>query len=378
MHHLCLVSNQAMPNFLPVLNKELRPNKVTLAVTAQMRNKAFALREALEVQGILVDELPITNNTDLSAMLETFMAWLDERQDEEILLNVTGGTKLMAIAAQEIFRLGAKPVFYVDIDTDRVLWLDDEKRPELILTRQPTIRTAFAINGFQVTEAAVKSDIPAGWRRFAQTLSDNVRQWSSAIGALNWVAMGVENSSSLRYEARQGERITHRGWADLVEELKEADLIERVSGVGEAFSFVSEEALKFCKGGWLEHYLFRLAKEKFGFSKDQIWMNVKIKTEDVSNELDCVIFLHSTFYILEAKAKNLKREKERGTKQTNAEDAIYKLAQLSQQQGLRTKGIIISARGVRQVDKKRAKSFRLSLLDDLATVPNELAKILKI
>ena len=37
---------------------------------------------------------------------------------KDIALNVTGSTKLMAVAAQVVFRSAEKPVFYVNVESD--------------------------------------------------------------------------------------------------------------------------------------------------------------------------------------------------------------------------------------------------------------------
>jgi len=45
--HVCLVSEQATPNFIPVLDTRFRPRKVILVVSPQMRERARWLKEAL-------------------------------------------------------------------------------------------------------------------------------------------------------------------------------------------------------------------------------------------------------------------------------------------------------------------------------------------
>ena len=41
--HVCLVSEQAIPNFVPVVDKEFRPKEVVLLVTDKMKAKAEIL-----------------------------------------------------------------------------------------------------------------------------------------------------------------------------------------------------------------------------------------------------------------------------------------------------------------------------------------------
>ena len=48
MNHVLLVSQQAMPNFLPVLNRDLKPDSVTLVVSDGMRNRAEWLKNEIK------------------------------------------------------------------------------------------------------------------------------------------------------------------------------------------------------------------------------------------------------------------------------------------------------------------------------------------
>jgi len=58
-----------------------------------------------------VETLELPNAYDYAALSDTFLNYLAEHADEDIALNVTGGTKLMAVAAQEVFRSAASRCF---------------------------------------------------------------------------------------------------------------------------------------------------------------------------------------------------------------------------------------------------------------------------
>jgi hypothetical protein len=47
--HLCLVSAQATPNLLPVLDERWRPQRVVLATTPEMKKAADALATVLRM-----------------------------------------------------------------------------------------------------------------------------------------------------------------------------------------------------------------------------------------------------------------------------------------------------------------------------------------
>ena len=60
MNHVCLVSDQPMPNFLPILNRRLKPESVTLVVSERMRARAEWLkREIAKHQVAILDDIDI-------------------------------------------------------------------------------------------------------------------------------------------------------------------------------------------------------------------------------------------------------------------------------------------------------------------------------
>ncbi len=125
---LCLVSDQPVLNLLPALDPTLRPERVVLAVSSEMRSQARRLEVALKRHGIPTELLPLENAFDLPDLSNRFIDFLAAHEGIDLALNVTGGTKPMAIAAQEAFRMAGKPVFYVSVQSDRLYWLAEESR----------------------------------------------------------------------------------------------------------------------------------------------------------------------------------------------------------------------------------------------------------
>ena len=73
MTHLCLVSDQPVPNLLPVLQPETRPDKVVLAVSERMREKAEWLAGEIKKRQIAVEHLPLVDAYQLTKLQETFL-----------------------------------------------------------------------------------------------------------------------------------------------------------------------------------------------------------------------------------------------------------------------------------------------------------------
>ena len=121
--HVCLVSDQAAPNLLPALDPSLKPREVVLLVSGKMQARAEALATVLHEAGVATTAVALNDEHDYARLETAMLEVATERDGQSIALNVTGGTKLMALAAQAVAVAAHWAVFYVDADTDEVIWL---------------------------------------------------------------------------------------------------------------------------------------------------------------------------------------------------------------------------------------------------------------
>lgn len=124
--HIMLVSAQAAANLLPALDPALKPKRAVLVVTEKMRARAEQLADVLRQTGVAPSLVALENEHDFAAIEATLLAVATEHEGQSIALNVTGGTKFMALAAQSVAAAAQWAVFYVDIDTDEVIWLGNK------------------------------------------------------------------------------------------------------------------------------------------------------------------------------------------------------------------------------------------------------------
>lgn len=376
MHHLCLLSDQCIPNYLPLQNEKVKATHVTLAVTAAMQKKAKAFREALERRKIPVgDDLSISDANDILKIEEEVMSWVEKHEKEDLVLNVTGGTKPMAIAAQEVFRMAGKPVFYVDIQTDRLVWVSEkmeEKRDPIQLKKNALkLKALFELNGIDFLSMGEKPTQNEKWIRFASFLASiEGQKYMDVIGEINRLASEAENHKTLHVKPLYSEGLNMTLWEDFLAELRENGLIkggrDRMP-----FTFESKEAREFCQGGWLEHFVFEKLKEIYRLGSDHAWMNAEIKfSNDTKQELDVVLAWQNSLVLLECKTRNMTRE---GV----AMDALFKVAELGRQVGgLRKKTVLVSYRPVRDEDQDRARLLGVDIVDYLPHFAEKMLTIL--
>ena len=373
MNQVLLVSDQPMPNFLPILNRELKPDSVTLVVSDAKRNRAEWLKAEIAKHQIeILPDVSIGNDaSDIHAVENRLMEWCDANRDlfADSVLNVTGGTKPMAIAAQEVFRCGDRPVFYVDIATDKVTWVCGD-REDMVLDNQPNLTQFLGLHGICVESGDFWSVVEnERWRHFYSVVASDPRKWALPIRALNRIASVAEEEGSREFTVTDSD-FALPGWCEMSRMLHEDELVCPARGDAREL-FCSSEARRFCNGIWLEHYVFEILKS-FGFDKRHALMNVKIKdSRGNGNELDAIVLHRNVCYVFEDKTKNMRRG-------NMADNAVYKLAQLSSAMGLRTRGVLVSALDVRPADKDRARAYNVEVFDWLPDLKSGLQRLFSI
>ncbi len=322
--HVCLVSDQSTPNLTPVLDPDFRPEKVILMVSDKMRPKGEALGKIFKEIGVKTEYINITAPHDLNALEAQFLEILARDEHENIALNATGGTKLMAIAAQSAFSSIHKPVFYVQQESNQIIWLR-QQNPILPYTiNNPlSIKQYLSAHGFNVTthkNLALEN-------RHTETIKyliHNISRFSkSALGPINKIASEAEKSLVTEYLPHLSQDAV-----DLLDYLENQKFLSVNSN--KTIRFNSEDDRKFINGIWLEYYVFNTLNElKISLSLQDVKTNFEAEftssphpashKENTRNEIDTAFLKHNRLYIIECKTKRMETNK---NNKARADDAL--------------------------------------------------------
>ena len=357
--HLCLVSAQASPNLIPVMDQEIAPRRVVLAVSPDMRKRGSWLSAVMRRHGVQVEILDVPDAYDFNDCWDVFSNWLTE-QEVEVALNVTGGTKVMAMAAQDVFRESEMkpPVFYINVENDSLLRLDHGEQPFTLPTKIK-LREYLESHGYSVCGDIKRPNITADQRDFVGRLAYESERLGGAFGRLNWLAQQAKGSlSSPVLDAKD---LDSRAFNELIGMFENAGWL---SIANNKLQFPDETKRQFVNGGWLELLLYQSLAQlspEFGFADFAISLEVLAPDGKTKNELDAAFLYRNTLHLIECKSANLassgKSEESSGT------EALYKLDALRDMGGLRTKALLVDFRGsLRDADKRRAAQMRLHII----------------
>lgn len=368
--HVLLVSQQAAPNLLAALDPALRPAEAVLVVSDKMKDRAGALERVLNEGGVRTHRLRLADEHDYPALESALLELAASRGGESIALNVTGGTKLMALAAQSIALAAGWSVFYVDADTDEVIWLGQRAGQRQRLTEQLRLRHYLMGYGFDLGSSSSRPPADDRLADLIQTLLLQIGSLEKPLGQLNWLAQQAEDrrALSITIDARQSD---DPGLTALLRQFQEADVL---TVLGNTLTFPDETRRGFAKGGWLEHHLHRVVSAQGkALGLRDLAANLEVTDAGgVTNELDLVFLARNRLFIVECKTARM--DKPQAPK---ANDTLFKLAEIVRRVGgLGARGMLASYRPLRDSEQRLARALNIELIcgPELARLPLRLQR----
>lgn len=371
--HIILVSEQAAPAFLPVLDKEIAPVQVILAVTPSMekRGRARSLEGLFRQERIKVHTHKLPQDNDYVAIEESLlqMALTPTYGLEKgiVYLNLTGGTKLMALAAQNVARTQFaeqwRP-FYVDLATGRLLWLGNQAWPEgavppaRALDSSVRLHSYLAGYGYEV----VRKRKPTALSRLRRDLIadlitgiDSKPKLAFALGHLNALAEQSERENQLDV-ALQDKSLSHPSFRWLLDSFQSAGCLRYND---ETLAFESDEERSFVKGGWLEDHVYEIVSSLYDELKLKDHAQ-NLEVRDISartaNEIDVCFLQKNRLFVIECKTARMDTNQ-------RANDTLYRLVNIhSRVGGVGARGMLVTYREVGEGEQQLAASLGVRIV----------------
>lgn len=277
----CLVSRQAMANVLPVLM--FKPKNVFLLATPEEKSCADNLEKLFKSKKINVQRQDGLDAYDYIGF-KNFVKQLLQNQPDDVWLNVTGGTKLMALAAYEAFAEKDKNIFYCNTERNQIIHLYPKLETKK-LTLDLSVEDYLNSYGYRIIE--IKSDVldPEYVRLFNLLIQKDITNKFSEF---------LDKFRSEYSENKQSKTFNDKKYSIFQIQKIPTGLVLFVNK--EKFRFDDD---KFLMGGWLEYLMFYFLKTK---SIDPM-LGVKIiSSGDVANEIDLIFIKNYQLYLISCKS----------------------------------------------------------------------------
>ncbi len=370
--HVCFVSHQSIPNLMLAFNEQTRPEKVYLLVSADMKENAKTLAQNFKNMKIAVEkvDLPSLSFKALKSEIAKFLLQLMDKEDmTSVAFNLTGGTKLMTLAADKVCSGLDIVRFYVDTKEQIITKLnDDQEYPMDNYVTVFNVLNSYGYKPLKREENTVQSKELITY--FLENKKENIIELNQAYAI-------AEKGD--RYD-KKGKKIVNliaktnidADTHPFFSECKKAKLLDYHDGI---IGFTSEDTRSFCGGEWLEVYVgYILNQLKTEKKIDDYEQSLKVTFLDnkaadqneqkSANELDALFVHNNILNVIECKTAKMDRSK-------NVRQYIDKLdAVCDRVGGILSKKIFISYLPVCDEGKKHAEKSNVIVIDDQKDIRN--------
>jgi hypothetical protein len=354
--HVCLVSGQSIPNLIPLKMEDLAPQRVILLVSPDMEIQADRIEKVMKSWKIEVERYPISPYNLYSARKTCL---LDKFKGESITLNVTGGTKIMALAAFEVFREMKKPIIYVDTQNKEIQRLSPQFE-KIKFKGVIEVKPYLAAYGQNIIKENADMEIIKKHRPVIHKLVSEISRLEKPVSFMNRYSAPLRNVKTFPLEIEIAENdLTQPAFVELLMLFHKHDIVEKRD---RKLIFSNSVDVHFVSGGWLEEYVYSVLSS---VSNTDAKIGVTVEWDQhgprpPTNEYDVIFTCNNQLYLIECKTKRFMGE----DRELEGADPIYKLDSLRDAAGgLFGKGMLVSYKKLTDDQKKRLKANKLNYCD---------------
>jgi hypothetical protein len=337
-----LVSEQTIPNVELIKEFQDEISKFVFISTKQMNHQ---LNWIINSTGIPFDEFDVIevnafDTADIEQKINNY-----DFGDDEIILNITGGTKLMSLIVHDIFKNMGTTIYYLTGHKKSYIKVFPSRGENLFqLKHKLTLREYLTAYGFEYKNTKPYKDFETAKRIF---------QVYTSLGG-NELKKIFEPFRIRRGRKMDVDHIT-------------GNFLQKVNY--EFNGRLKEKDTKYLSGDWLEEYVYFSVKQELKLDEEEIATGLNLKKEGTPNEIDVVFIYNHKLFIIECKTsifdkRTIKRIREgkevEEEKQINLlPEVIYKSDALRGKFGLFANTSIITLEEIKDKSGKPLDNFQV-------------------
>lgn len=373
-----LVSDQAIPNVQ--LIKEFRKfvqHYLFISTTGmEKKNVREALIKACKLNleeilpTVIVDQFSFDD-------IEQKLDGVDFESFDNVYVNLTGGTKVMTLAAFDYFKEIGAEIYYITGQDETLIKVSPGRtKKATTLSANVTLEEYFNAYGFDIDQSQ-ESGVPVDYtRKFFELFTNGLHP--DFLNIIN--------------ELRQKHRDRNKLGINKIENLSHH--LNAIEFPFENADYLNKYEIKYLTGEWFEEYVSNRIKEELMLTDDYIKTGIEIskinkKGELVKNELDVVFVWRNKIYVVECKtsvfASELMPDGSKSKHRSIIGETLYKSDSLKQGLGLYANTSIFILDSIAeympnlQSHLSRAELFGIDVIDKEAIkTASSLSSLLKI
>lgn len=319
-----LVSDHTIPNvlFISEMERERKDIRLYLFVSTDRMEKKGKTNSIIHGSypgnsEIKKDVIKVIEDSieDINSKLEEF-AKEKLNDGDNLIVNLTGGTKIMSIGVYNFFKERKSTIFYLPIGKNIYKQIFPSlKQREHKLNFRISLKDYFISYGIDIKS-----------RDINRTMKDK-EYTEHLFRKFTNNELDMEIIDGLR-KMRNKKQIPLEG--------EESSFLNKIAFRTEEEGFLNKKEIKYLTGGWFEEYGYNLVREHIQLGDDKIGLDVQISHAGTQNEFD-VIFIHENMlYVIECKTAL------KDGKRSLLIDTLYKLSALKRDFGLFVNGYLFT------------------------------------
>lgn len=344
---ISLISDQTIPNIL-IIN-EFRPSVTDFLFIStpdmEIRKTRLWIENTCKIQGsfLVVDQFSFSD-------IEKKISTINYDEYEKIIVNATGGTKVMSLVVVNFYKELGADIYYVTGKNDNYIKIHPIRKSNIFSFKEKiTLSDYLTAYGFQI-EKSNRSGISFEQtkRLFDNYCNINIHDYIEPISFI------------LEKRSKKKEVKTDEDFLII------ADYLKTIAYDPITENRLSKDEIKYLSGDWFEEYVGYTIQKELGLTDEDLFIGAVIKKEvtkepknkvekllneldlttnfDNTNEMDVMFVYNNEFYSIECKTSiiALKYENEKWKEINILGETIYKSDSLKSRFGLYPKTSILT------------------------------------
>jgi hypothetical protein len=333
-----LISEQTVPNILAIWH--FQPERLLFVSTEKMEREQKVRDILATVNCRLKKTYKIGENTQSIIVLEDSLLqclrkleeWIQGKEDERFIINLTGGTKLMSIAVFEFFKNYESKMIYIPINKNEYISpfpIRSPKQPKPLADRLTVDEYLRAYGLVMVNPDKVKRCIESANRLKEVTywMADHYPALSDLMACFGQQLRDKRDKKSFSCVMDYN-----------VKNQEESAFFERFHFRKDGNTYskpLTKDEIGYLTGGWLEDYCFHCVAALQGKGVDDVVLNINIRNaQGRENEFDIIFTAGNALYTIECKSLEQYHDKKF--------DVLYKIGALQREFGLRVQSFLVT------------------------------------
>lgn len=349
-----IVGNQTLPNILPIKELGNTVNRYIFISTDKVENELAWTLKVCKIKKEDYFKLEVGED-DISQIVNrlTELSNVIFQPQDEFLINLTGGTKIMALGTFQFFSQSKFHVkmFYQKVGSNILRQVYPSINPEnrdQMLSYRLNVEEFLGSYGAEITNKFAVNKLVKS-KEYTQFFYEN------------------EFSRKKIVEAIRNEKSEYFIYENLDSSIRNSTLLflKEIKFKPIFSDRLTKEERHYLTGGWWEEYCFHLIQEKTGIQAP--YMILGLQNNKTNNEFDIAFVKDNVLHVLECKTTIWKKD--------SFEDYLYKLAAIKDNKngfGITVKAFLLAKHFKKneftgEIDptfQRRARDFNITLVDD--------------